>query len=267
MKLSVKLTAVIFSTLLSSPAIAAGNGSSPNGKPFVAINDQIIEAKGAISSIEDQLDGLIGQVDSIDARLSASELAVDNLYLENDMLQAMVDQNATDIGAIETGSLARDADLQGQIDTNLGLIQALQAEIGRINNELQYKQNLVNGCPTGYAIRDVRDDGGVYCTNIEASSTNVSFARRIYNRSFENYGGVDTEHVACPSGYRAISGGYRFMDRGNHILDADVVHSEYVYDAGQNRSYLINEGFYVVLNKTTYGTDMVSLSVECMKVN
>ena len=68
----IKLAGVAAVIGAASVAQAAGNGSTPNGKPFIAINDQIIEVKGAISSIEDQLAELVAQASSLEDRVAAN---------------------------------------------------------------------------------------------------------------------------------------------------------------------------------------------------
>lgn len=61
---------------LSTTALAAGNGGSPNGKPFIAIDNQIIEVNAGLIDLQSQIDTLIGVVGTIEERIAASEMAI-----------------------------------------------------------------------------------------------------------------------------------------------------------------------------------------------
>lgn len=121
-------------------------GATPKGKPFVAINEQFIEVKGAISSIQDQIDELVGRVDSLEALLAASEDAVQTLIDQNDSLSALLDANITTIDDInseiallnsEIANLQSmlqsldgvDADLEAQIASNTALVASLSSAL------------------------------------------------------------------------------------------------------------------------------------------
>jgi hypothetical protein len=92
------------SLFISVGAYAAG--SSPKGKPFIAIGDQIVVVEGAISSMQDQIDTLVGRVDSVEARVTANEGAITTLEDQNTALLALVNTNAADITSIE-GQIAQ----------------------------------------------------------------------------------------------------------------------------------------------------------------
>jgi len=117
---------------LSTTALAGGNGGSPNGKPFVVINEQIVEVTGAISSLQDQVELLIGRVDSTEQRISASETAAYDLHTNNAAMQALIDANTLSIDGINLviADLQADiADLQADVAANIGDIADLQAQI------------------------------------------------------------------------------------------------------------------------------------------
>jgi hypothetical protein len=57
-----------------------------------------------------------------------------------------------------------DGNLQGQIDNNLELIEIMQSKLVALDEELEIKQNIIDGkCPDGSAIIEVRENGGVVC--------------------------------------------------------------------------------------------------------
>ena len=125
--LSLAISAVLFSTTL-----AAGSGNSPKGKPFIAINDQIVEVEGAISSLQDQIEILVGHVDTIEQRVTANEAAIASLQNQNAILNALTQQNLSDIASIEGEILLlqqTNADLQTMIATNSDDITTLQGEV------------------------------------------------------------------------------------------------------------------------------------------
>lgn len=132
--LSNKVLVTALSTAIGiTSAHAAGNGNTPNGKPFVAINNQIVEVEGAISSLQDQIDLLVARVDTVEQRVTANENAITELQAQNDALDLLVQQNLSDIASIEVQiSLLQqaNADLQAQITANSGdNIATLQSEV------------------------------------------------------------------------------------------------------------------------------------------
>ena len=108
-------------------ANAAGNGSSPKGKPFIAINNQIVEVvNAAVTSLQDQIDDLVARVDTVELRVSADEEAIFRLQDQNEILAYLVLQNFSDITAIqaEITLLAQsNTDLQSLIATTSGEVE------------------------------------------------------------------------------------------------------------------------------------------------
>lgn len=105
------------------------------GKPFIAINNQIVEVKNALSSMQEQIDVLVGEVASLDERLTASEAAISNLTAQNIAIQALIDNNFTSVNDIdaEIALLQTDiANLNTQIAAlaeNDPALDALQAQV------------------------------------------------------------------------------------------------------------------------------------------
>ena len=127
---SISLAAAVL--VISSNVNAVGSGSNPKGKPFIAINDQIIEVEGAISSLQEQVDLLVGRVDSIGERVTANEGAIATLQSQNVTLNTLVQQSLSDIASIDTKILllqGANTDLEAMIAANSGDILALRSDI------------------------------------------------------------------------------------------------------------------------------------------
>jgi hypothetical protein len=107
-------------------------GSNPKGKPFVAINDQIVEVKGAVTSLQDQIDLLVTRADSVEERLVATEAAVGSLVVQNAAIQALVDANLANEADIQTEIIflkQASTDLNNMIVNNVSDIGALEIEV------------------------------------------------------------------------------------------------------------------------------------------
>lgn len=152
------LMGVSFSILISwSPVLA---GSNPKGKPFVAINDQIVAVNGAVSGLQEQISSLVASVDSIEGRVAADEDAINLLNSQNIALRALINSNFTDLVSVnaEVESLNQEnydlryqisqntgdvGTLQGQIDANSAFIDTLNASILMIENgQISFAVNL-----------------------------------------------------------------------------------------------------------------------------
>jgi peptidoglycan hydrolase CwlO-like protein len=158
MNIFIKSTLSVALSVALCSAVFAGNktnkGASPNGKPFVEIEGQIIEVEGKVATLMDQVDSIIGRVDSIEDRLSADEAAILVLQSTSDSLQAQIFANANDIASLQdevTNLESANADLQVQIydlgdadgtlqskiDDNAILLTTLNQSISDISISLQ----------------------------------------------------------------------------------------------------------------------------------
>lgn len=140
--------------IASSGAIAGnGNGDSPNGKPFVTINDQIIEVQGAITTLEDQIDMIVGQVDTLEGRVAANETAIATVESANASLQTLVNQNLSDVASIQSQVSALEAEndtLQTMINENGGDIETLETQVASNSQLISGLQQALLGVEEGY---------------------------------------------------------------------------------------------------------------------
>jgi hypothetical protein len=228
--------AAFCSALVAAPAIAG----PAKGKPFVALQDQIVEVEGAISSLSDQVEILIGDVDSIEARMSASENAIQDLQNQIHSLNALITGNYTtidDVNAaidalsadmtaenealkltlqaaiadVEAGTIDLTDDLQLQIDNNKALIAILSAEIASQAEWEEFNNNLTNGvCPDGSFVTSIEIDGSLVCGDVGenggAAGTLSSFTSIGPSVSVGPAGGYGIGYATCPEGSIVTSG-------------------------------------------------------------
>ena len=144
---SMVLCAVLATAVGTTSAFA---GSTPKGKPFVAINGQVVEVQKAISTIQDQIALLVGQVGSMEERLTASEGAIQDLISQNAEISALINGNITSVDQIaakidslnaETATLesmlqsvGTDPDLENQVKINTELINTLSSALAGVNS-------------------------------------------------------------------------------------------------------------------------------------
>lgn len=144
MKFTKKITILAIAISLSAGALAAANGSSPNGKPFVAIEDQVYEIKGEVSSLQDQIDSIVADVDTIEQRLTANEDAITALQVSNTSLQVLVDNNISSTEDINTTISILESELlelQGNMDANADAIAAQEALIASLQSAILEVEN------------------------------------------------------------------------------------------------------------------------------
>lgn len=118
------------------PALAGPGGA--NGKPFIALDDQIVEVQGEISSLQDQVDLLIGRVDSVEAKVEAGGLAIQNLQATTASLQVLVSQNLSDVAAIES----QISQLEIEITSLTAQIASTSGDVAQLEQQLTEMQTL-----------------------------------------------------------------------------------------------------------------------------
>jgi len=156
-KLAGLIVSLTAATLLPGIAAAGSDtrkGANPNGKPFVELAGVIVEVEGELSSQQDQVDALVGRVDSVEQAQTEMEASIADLQTENVALQAQIDANAADVDSLEAEISALngailgleqqiadlgDADgaLQAQIDAHDASITTLALAIDTLDADLQ----------------------------------------------------------------------------------------------------------------------------------
>lgn len=81
-------TAIV--ALVVTPVFSNGNGSAPKGKPFVAIQGQLIEVKGEIQSVKGQIAEITASVSSISEAVQQTQTDISELQSTNELLQAQL---------------------------------------------------------------------------------------------------------------------------------------------------------------------------------
>lgn len=115
------------------------------------------------------------------------------------------------------------AALQTQMDTSSGDIEGLRSQMDLLLEEMEMVEanlaslqgSLNEGCPAGYSLRRVMEDGTVLCET-SAGGTNGTTTIYVVTRSSTVYvapstsisGSNATVSAICPSGYLATGGGY-----------------------------------------------------------
>lgn len=234
---TIGVTLVVFTSTSFMPTTAlAGNAK---GKPFVALEGKIVEVQGAISTLEDQVSELIGQVNTIEARLVANEQAISDLNVENEALNILIagaytslddinleisalsvnfDTNAglistlqSTVASIEAGQIDLAENLQDQIDNNMSLIGVLEDNIVAINKYMSMDQHITEGtCPDGlYVVGHTADS--LSCASVDgggSSSTISGYYKYARSKAYEREMKVYCNHPAdirTGGGFDAIS--------------------------------------------------------------
>lgn len=126
-----KLTKITISAamaaFIATPVFSAGNGSTPNGKPFIEIAGQIIEVQADINTLEAKHQTLVDKVDALALDLQGQ---IDAIYAEISTLQA------TDVALQESlNAVIDDLATQGTaIDDLLIALSSVNTDIVNLTN-------------------------------------------------------------------------------------------------------------------------------------
>lgn len=129
--LTASITVALFSVGVVSAA-PPSKGSVLTAKPFIAINDQIIEVKGAISSLQDQINELVLRADTAEVQMANFQQAIDTLKQQDADLQTLINQNTTDIASLNTiitDLEAQNVALKTEIAASTGDVTDLQSQV------------------------------------------------------------------------------------------------------------------------------------------
>ena len=233
---------LLFATMTTELLAQSGRGAAkqndmPNGQPFQQIQTQLdaldqrilamqtkingVEAslQAQVSAISSSYASLQGWIDSVDAALASINNRVDAhqamiaalqeavgslqaslaaVQTELTGLQAGIDANTAAIVALQ----AQAAQLQALISGHTAQIATLQGQVMSTNEFLATMQNAT--CSAQQAIGDIGPSGAITCMTPSAGSELL--AKQLAFSFGPN--ALRTLEVVCPTGYRAVSGGY-----------------------------------------------------------
>ena len=147
----------------------------PSGKPFIELEGMIIEVQDNVADLQNLVDGLLVDVDTLEGQVEALQIGLINLSVD-------VVANADAIAAVE--------------------IRLAQAE-----EDLLLKQNIVNGvCPGGMAMTSVNvgvNDGQIVCAAVNSAIDKEIVSGFAFGPANRQYTGV----AYCSPGYTVTGGG------------------------------------------------------------
>lgn len=93
---------ILINMLLGATSVAyAANDKLPNGKPFVLLNDQIVEVENTLQALEDKYDDIITDIytsiEGLNGKISAINLKIDELEETDTQLQEKIAQTIADL--------------------------------------------------------------------------------------------------------------------------------------------------------------------------
>lgn len=93
---------ILINMLLGATSVAhAANDKLPNGKPFVLLNDQIVEVENTLQALEDKYDDIITDIytsiKGLDGKISAINLKIDELEETDTQLQEKIAQTIANL--------------------------------------------------------------------------------------------------------------------------------------------------------------------------
>ena len=219
-------SAVVLILLTATGASAQkANGSTPNGKPFVALQQQIDDLDARVTTVEESIGTLDARWQAAEARLDSLAGSLQALVEADRALQELMAALRARIDELETRVSTLEGDV-ADLSSTLSELAALRAQLEALRLEVNEKQAaIVQSCAPGSSIRQVSATGTVAC-EVDDVSTGGGAAAPIVLSDFStdnfivNAGGTKSQPMFCPSGYKAISGGYIKGPAGEITVDA-----------------------------------------------
>ena len=229
MRRKVWACSVVVMILLAVAGTSAQNakGSTPNGRPFVALQTQIDALETRMTVVEESIDTLDARWQEAEARLDTHAGSLQALVEADAALQELMSALRAQIEALEIRLATLEGDVAG-LSSATSELAALKAQLEALKLEVNEKQAaIVQSCAPGSSIRQVDATGAVAC-EVDDVSTGGGAAASIVLADYSsenvmvnlNPGASKSQPVFCPSGYKAISGGYLKGTAGEVILDA-----------------------------------------------
>lgn len=236
---------IALSVAMSGSAIAQGNGgnsstnqgTTPNGKPFTAIQQQFSQVDQQLQALIEQVQALQTQVDTVEGNLQAQideinltladhQGQLGDLTTASASLVARVTANESVIVALDgavadlqsqlaaaqvlltshTGDITQ---LAAQVTTIQALINSHNSQIGALEDQQQlmnqFIANLANGsCQAGQAIAGITAGGAIVCTQASSGTLQTYFRQAATVAAFGN----NSLSVSCDAGDVATGSGY-----------------------------------------------------------
>jgi len=271
------LQQIILMTLLSAvwASSYAASGASPNGKPFVALQGEILEIKGVLRSYDERIDGLIIRTTVLEDDIRNSEHAITHLVQLNDALNYQV---ATTSGDLELLT-ATVGELEMELEAANDKISVLGQTDEMLTSEIFFLSELIAGLEEAMYFGHITLESQIalneslinsLSSRIELAEAHLELKQAVLNQSCPEgeflyavqpdgmvacaapeaadelnfvtvYSGGT--YAKCPSDSRAMSGGYSFGVRGNNN-DSMVVRGMRIIDNGW-KIYIYNDGFQI----------------------
>jgi chaperonin cofactor prefoldin len=227
MRRKVWACSVVVMILLAAAGTSAqkAKGGTPNGSPFVALQTQIDALETRMTVVEESIGTLDARWQEAEARLDTHAGSLQALVEADAALQELMSALRAQIEALETRLATLEDDVSG-LSSATSELAALKAQLEALKLEVNEKQAaIVQSCAPGSSIRQVTATGTVAC-EVDDASTGGGAAAPIVLADYSsenvmvNPGGSKSQPVFCPSGYKAISGGYVKGTAGEVIIDA-----------------------------------------------
>ena len=200
-------------------------GNTPNGTPFVALQTQIDALETRMTAVEESITTLDARWQEAEARLDSQAGSLQALVEADRALQELMSALRARIEALETRLDTLEGDV-AELSSMTNELAALTAQLEALKLEVNEKQAaIVQSCAPGSSIRQVTATGKVAC-EVDDASAGVGAAAPLVLTDYStdnvtvNPGTSKSLPVFCPSGYKAISGGYFKGTPGELILDA-----------------------------------------------
>lgn len=249
--LTASITVALFSVGVVSAASPPSKGSEPNGKPFVAINGQIIEVKGAISSIQDQINELVLRADTAEAQMANFQEAINTLIQQDADLKTLINQNTTDIATLNTiitDLEAQNVALKTQIATAGGDVTNLQSQVAANDSTIKSIQGAINGglLATTISIADLQKQIDNNVMLIQAIQDRMDQLAKVLQTK------QDILNARCPQGYslsQILSNGAISCEYDD-VGTVGTLRVYYVWANGTHGQYGDNYGHALCPNNT-----------------
>ena len=240
--LAASITVALFS---AEVVVSAGNGSTPNGKPFVAINGEIVEVKGVISSIQDQINELVLRADTAEAQMANFQEAINTLIQQDADLKTLINQNTTDIATLNTiitDLEAQNVALKTQIASEAGDVTNLQSQVAANESMIKSIQDAINSglLATTISITDLQ----------KQIDNNTKLIAGIQDRMDQLASLIATKQAiisgSCPSGYsirQIFPDGAVACEYDDGVSRLGSISSFKTFQVGQHGQYGDNSGY------------------------